>query len=147
MTAATSEYLVGDMGTGDLELSFSTTTRRPTGHRGLSMSVLDSPSMHEKSGLASCIFNFTNYIIGAGIIGLPYALSRAGFYVGVILLILVALLTDWSVRNLIDCGRRKNRMDYELIVEDLFGKCGYYVVICLMFLLSYGAMISYHIIV
>ena len=49
-----------------------------------------------------------------------------------------ALLNDWSSRNLVDCGMRKNKLDYELIMEHLFGKVGFYAVIIFMFLCAYG---------
>lgn len=88
--------------------------------------------------LNSCVFNYTNSIIGAGIIGLPAALDVAGFWGGIMLIIFVGLIIDWSVRNLVDCGVRKHRLDYELIMQYLFGKKGFYAVTILMFLLVYG---------
>jgi len=107
----------------------------------------ENPSVTARTGIAGCIFNYTNSIIGAGIIGLPYALRIAGFYYGVILLVFVAFLIDWGVRQLVDCGVRRSKLDYELIVEYLFGKPGYYVVTIFMFLFAYGAMIAYNIVI
>jgi hypothetical protein len=39
------------------------------------------------------VFNMINSIIGAGIIGIPYALNEAGFMMGVALLVVVAVIT------------------------------------------------------
>ena len=55
-----------------------------------------------KSSMFGASFNFVNSIIGAGIIGIPYALKLCGFYVGVLMLILVAVLVDKSVIMLIE---------------------------------------------
>ena len=102
---------------------------------------------HKKTGISGCVFNYTNSIIGAGIIGLPYALSLSGYWFGIILLIFVAFLIDYGVRNLVECGVKYNKKDYELIVEYLYGKTGYYIVTIFMFLFAYGAMIAYHIVI
>ena len=100
-----------------------------------------------KNGIAGCIFNYTNSIIGAGIIGLPYALKISGFYYGVFLLVAVAILIDYGVRSLIECGLIKGKQDYELLVEHLYGRPGYYAVTTFMFLFAYGAMVAYHVVI
>lgn len=41
----------------------------------------------------SAVLNFTNSILGAGLMGIPYALSRAGLIPGVIILILIAFIS------------------------------------------------------
>lgn len=47
-----------------------------------------------------------NSIVGSGVIGIPYALVRAGFGVGLILLIFVAAITDYSLRLMVRRRRR-----------------------------------------
>ena len=118
--------------------------------RTLSMQLNEERQTGEstnKAGIPGCIFNYTNSIIGAGIIGLPYALKIAGFFYGIFLLIGVAILIDYGVRSLIECGLIKDKKDYELLVEYLFGKSGYYAVTIFMFLFAYGAMIAYHVVI
>ena len=56
-----------------------------------------SPSIGEGaegSSILGASFNFTNSIIGAGIVGLPSALNAAGFISGIALCVLVSVLTD-----------------------------------------------------
>jgi sodium-coupled neutral amino acid transporter 11 len=43
-----------------------------------------------------------NSIVGAGIIGIPYSLRQSGFVMGLVLLVLVAYLTDKSLRIIIE---------------------------------------------
>lgn len=45
------------------------------------------------SAFMSAIINFTNSIVGAGLMGIPYALSRAGLLPGILLLIIVAAIS------------------------------------------------------
>lgn len=49
------------------------------------------------SSLPQASFNYINSIVGSGVIGIPYALHRAGFVLGLILLILIAYITDYSL--------------------------------------------------
>jgi amino acid permease len=46
-----------------------------------------------KSGVAGCVANLGTCIVGSGIVGLPYAVRRAGFAAGVLLIVLTAALT------------------------------------------------------
>lgn len=43
------------------------------------------------------LFYYVNTIVGSGVIGISYALHRSGFYLGIILLVLVAVITDYSL--------------------------------------------------
>ena len=45
------------------------------------------------NSFASAIVNSTNSILGAGLMGIPYAMSKAGLVPGCILLILIALIS------------------------------------------------------
>ncbi len=55
-----------------------------------------------KSGIPGASFNLINSIVGAGIIGIPYALQQSGLLVGILLLLLVSYLTDKSLRIIIN---------------------------------------------
>lgn len=77
--------------------------------------LLEIPSIHvlnllqnealsledDLSSLWQTSFNYINSIVGSGVIGIPYALVRAGFGVGLILLIFVAIITDYSLRLMV----------------------------------------------
>jgi hypothetical protein len=55
-----------------------------------------------KSSILGASSNLVNSIVGAGIIGIPYALRMSGLISGVFLLLLVSVLTDKSLRLLIE---------------------------------------------
>lgn len=43
----------------------------------------------------------SNSILGAGIIGLPFAMAEAGFFTGIFLLVALCWVTDWTIRLVI----------------------------------------------
>ncbi|XP_074653106.1 putative sodium-coupled neutral amino acid transporter 11 [Tubulanus polymorphus] len=100
-----------------------------------------------KSGLFGACFNTSNSIIGAGIIGIPYAIGTSGIGLGSILLILTGLINDYSLIILIKAGTLCNKSTYQEVVQAAFGKPGYVVITFVQFLYPYLAMVSYNIIV
>uniref|UniRef100_A0AAY4BGF1 Putative sodium-coupled neutral amino acid transporter 11 n=2 Tax=Denticeps clupeoides TaxID=299321 RepID=A0AAY4BGF1_9TELE len=99
-----------------------------------------------KGSMTSASFNFINSIIGSGIIGLPYSLNQAGLPLGLILLMAVAFITDYSIILLIRGGNLSGTDSYQSLVHSTFGFAGYIVLSILQFLYPFIAMISYNII-
>lgn len=67
------------------------------GGGGSQQMPLDSTLGETLSSLPQASFNYINSIVGSGVIGIPYAFHRAGFGLGLLLLILVAYITDYSL--------------------------------------------------
>ncbi|KFO95318.1 Putative sodium-coupled neutral amino acid transporter 11, partial [Calypte anna] len=98
------------------------------------------------SDMASAGLNIINSIIGSGIIGLPYSLKEAGFPLGVLLLFLVAYITDYSIILLIKGGTLSNSNTYQELVRKTYGLVGFLILSTLQFFYPFIAMISYNII-
>ncbi|XP_076025923.1 putative sodium-coupled neutral amino acid transporter 11 [Genypterus blacodes] len=96
--------------------------------------------------ILSASFNFINSIIGSGIIGLPFALNQAGLPLGLLLLITVAFITDYSIILLIKGGNLSGTNSYQSLVRSTFGLPGFLMLSALQFLYPFIAMISYNII-
>ncbi|XP_034429824.1 putative sodium-coupled neutral amino acid transporter 11 isoform X2 [Hippoglossus hippoglossus] len=90
----------------------------------------------------SATFNFINSIIGSGIIGLPYALNQAGLPFGLLLLVIVALITDYSIILLIRGGNLSGTNSYQSLVQSTFGFPGFLILSALQFLYPFIAMVS-----
>ncbi|KAL7486898.1 hypothetical protein ACHAW6_012498 [Cyclotella cf. meneghiniana] len=107
----------------------------------------------KKSSILGASSNLVNSIVGAGIIGIPYALRMSGLISGVALLVLVSVLTDKSLRLLIEQAsfhpRLKNRNvhTFEELASYPFGKVGSGFVLFNMFIMAYGAMVAYLLII
>jgi sodium-coupled neutral amino acid transporter 11 len=103
--------------------------------------------VENKSSLAGCTANLINAIVGSGIVGIPYAVKMAGFGAGLILIAVCAILTEKSLRLLIFTAKHVHVATYETAAEAVFGKTGFRFIVVNMFIMSYGAMLSYLMIV
>jgi hypothetical protein len=65
---------------------------------------ISDPSLlpRKPSTIAGACSNLVNSIVGAGIIGIPFALQQSGLVSGVILLLLVGYFTDKSLKMMVD---------------------------------------------
>lgn len=96
-----------------------------------------------KSSYLGASFNFINSIVGAGIIGIPYAIGQCGFFTGVFMLTFVAFLVNRSVLMLIKAGIKANKYNLEEVCEYYLGSIGYFASLLFMFLFAYGAQVAY----
>ncbi|XP_036423194.1 putative sodium-coupled neutral amino acid transporter 11 isoform X2 [Colossoma macropomum] len=96
--------------------------------------------------MTAASFNFINSIIGSGLIGLPYSMAQAGLPLGLLLLFLVAYITDYSIILLIKGGNLSGTHSYQSLVHSTFGFAGFLILSVLQFLYPFIAMISYNII-
>lgn len=62
-----------------------------------------------KASTMSCVLGLTNTIIGAGILGIPYAFSRAGWVLGTVLLLLCSFLSLIGLALLSSCSLQTGR--------------------------------------
>jgi len=100
-----------------------------------------------KSTILGCSSNLINAIVGAGIVGLPFAIQESGLVPGIVLTILCALLTEKSLRLLIETAKHSDVPSYETLAEAAYGKFGFLFVTVSMFVMAYGAMLTYLMIV
>lgn len=113
----------------------------------------DIPEPKTRSGLGGGIANMVNSIVGAGIIGIPFSFRESGLVMGLFLLVLVAYLTDKGLRIIIEAAKfhPKLKMAGVQTYEDLmylpFGYWGSVFVQANMFVLAYGAMVAYLLII
>jgi hypothetical protein len=77
------------LGMGAMEVDGSTSTTAGPPKRQISNLSLPK----KKSEIAGACSNLVNSIVGAGIVGIPFAIKEAGFVAGVLLLILVSYFT------------------------------------------------------
>lgn len=131
--------------------SSSLTHRRGQQPPSRQVSSIDVPKT--TTGIVGTSSNLVNSIVGAGIIGIPYAIASSGLIAGIVLLILVGFFTDKSLRMIIEVARFHPQL-HELGVltfEDLmtipFGRYGRIFILTSMFVLAYGAMVAYLLIV
>ncbi|GAA5870042.1 hypothetical protein JCM8547_001446 [Rhodosporidiobolus lusitaniae] len=102
--------------------------------------------LNRGGGIWAGIANMSNSILGAGIIGLPYALREAGLLTGLILLFILASVTDWTIRLIVLNAKMSGRRTYIDIMDSCFGARGRAAISFFQFAFAYMGMIAFSII-
>ncbi|KAJ7218055.1 amino acid transporter [Mycena pura] len=98
-------------------------------------------------GMLDSIANMANSILGAGIIGLPYAVSQAGFFTGLFLLVVLCGVTDWTIRLIVINAKMSGTHSYIDIMNHCFGSSGRAAVSFFQFAFAFGGMCAFGIII
>ncbi|KXN90596.1 Vacuolar amino acid transporter 2 [Leucoagaricus sp. SymC.cos] len=98
-------------------------------------------------GMLDSIANMANSILGAGIIGLPYAVRQAGFFTGLCLLIVLCAATDWTIRLIVINAKLSGSHSYIEIMNHCFGPSGRAAVSFFQFAFAFGGMCAFGIII
>jgi amino acid permease len=97
----------------------------------------------QKSTIFGATCNLINAIIGAAVVGMPYAMKQTGLGSGLIMIIVCAFLTEKSLRLLIETAKHVGVSSYELLLESCFGRIGFLFISLNMLIMSYGALVGY----
>lgn len=100
-----------------------------------------------KSTLVGCTANLITAIVGAGIVGIPYAMKETGLVAGTLLILLSGALGCKSLRLLVETAKHVDAPSYEILCEATFGSAGWTICNVNMFMMSWGPMLSYMMIV
>ncbi|CCO27055.1 Putative sodium-coupled neutral amino acid transporter 11 [Rhizoctonia solani AG-1 IB] len=98
---------------------------------------------HKGGNMLDSMFNMANSILGAGIIGLPYAVSQAGFVTGIVLLVILAGVTDWTIRLIVRNAKLSGRTSYIDIMGHCYGSSGRAAVSFFQFAFAFGGMCAF----
>jgi amino acid permease len=97
--------------------------------------------------LKATIFNLINTVIGAGLLALPQAIQQNGIALGCGLIILVALMADFTVSMLLYSADYVKESDFGKITTVLANNTVKFFVDLTIFLLNFGLCASYCIII
>ncbi|KAH7015522.1 transmembrane amino acid transporter protein-domain-containing protein [Ilyonectria destructans] len=100
-----------------------------------------------KSGLKSAFMNMANSIIGAGIIGQPYAIRQAGLLAGVALLVGLTVVVDWTICLIVINSKLSGTSHFQGTVEHCFGRTGLIAISLAQWVFAFGGMVAYGVIV
>lgn len=100
-----------------------------------------------KSSLPSAFMNMANSIIGAGIIGQPYAFRQAGLLAGVVLLVVLTVVVDWTIRLIVVNSKLSGASSFQGTVEKCFGRTGLVAISVAQWAFAFGGMVAFGVIV
>lgn len=104
-------------------------------------------SARPKSGTKSAFMNMANSIIGAGIIGQPLAFKHAGLLTGIILLIVLTITVDWTIRLIVTNSKLSGADSFQSTMEHCFGKSGLVAISIAQWAFAFGGMTAFCIII
>ena len=145
-------------------LSTSFRARASTGQRAPLLTGIEAPAVtvaseldfnpeqhlenaRPRSGMKSAFMNMANSIIGAGIIGQPYAFRQAGLMTGIILLITLTITVDWTIRLIVINSKLSGTDSFQGTMQHCFGKSGLVAISIAQWAFAFGGMIAFCIIV
>ncbi|RPA80984.1 hypothetical protein BJ508DRAFT_369909 [Ascobolus immersus RN42] len=100
-----------------------------------------------KSGMKMAFMNMANSIIGAGIIGQPYAMSQAGLIAGVVLLVMLTFMVDWTINLIVINSKLSGTDSFQATVNKCFGRKGLIAISLAQWAFAFGGMIAFCIII
>ncbi|KAE8353926.1 amino acid transporter [Aspergillus coremiiformis] len=100
-----------------------------------------------RSGMRMAFMNMANSIIGAGIIGQPYALRQAGMIMGITLLVVLTVTVDWTIRLIVINSKLSGADSFQATMHHCFGKSGLIAISVAQWAFAFGGMIAFCIIV
>ncbi|GAB7348275.1 hypothetical protein MBLNU459_g6258t2 [Dothideomycetes sp. NU459] len=137
--------------------------RRDSGQRAPLLTDIEAPSVtvaesdfnpedllesaRPKSNMRSAFMNMANSIIGAGIIGQPYAIRQAGLLTGIVLLIGLTITVDWTIRLIVTNSKMSGANSFQATMEHCFGKSGLVAISIAQWAFAFGGMVAFCIIV
>lgn len=94
-------------------------------------------------GILSSGINMASSTLGAGIVGLPSAFQYAGIGMAIIYLVVVSILTVYSIMLLSIVGERTGLRSWSQIARTLLGRGADYFLVFVMWFLCFGGDVSY----
>ena len=79
--------------------------------------------------------------------GLPYAVRQAGFLTGLVLLVVLCGVTDWTIRLIVLNAKLSGQNSYIGIMNHCFGSSGRAAVSFFQFAFAFGGMCAFGIII
>jgi len=107
----------------------------------------DAVREFDGASFSGAVFNLSTTIVGAGIMALPASIKMLGLIPGILMIILVALLTEASIDMLVRCSHQGKITSYGWLMGDTFGQWGRIALQASVVINNVGVLIVYMIII
>merc|ERR1712151_624752 len=96
-----------------------------------------------EGSISGSVTNLCNATLGAGVLSLPYAISKSGIIIGIFLLLLAAVCTDLSINILVDAMHISKCKSYEEMTMLYYGYHFNILVECCIIIFCLGTNVAY----
>lgn len=141
------DYLSGHSASGQQRAPLLTGIEAPSVSVANDLDIAELETSRPKSGLRSAFMNMANSIIGAGIIGQPYAFKQAGLLTGILLLVILTITVDWTIRLIVTNSKLSGANSFQTTMEHCFGKSGLVAISVAQWAFAFGGMVAFCIII
>eukprot|EP00940_MAST-03C_sp_MAST-3C-sp2_P002169 g2169.t1 len=106
-----------------------------------------TPSGRVETTVLMSTYNLTSTILGAGILSLPFAFRESGIVAGVCMLVVTAVLSNFSCGLVLSSYVWTHKASYGDIAGKLYGRAAQVIVEAIVMLLNIGACAAYMLVV
>ncbi|KAK9118672.1 hypothetical protein Scep_016765 [Stephania cephalantha] len=99
------------------------------------------------ASFTGAVFNLSTTIVGAGIMALPATMKVLGLVPGIVMIVVMAILTEASIEMLLRFSRAGKTVSYGGVMGDAFGRIGRMLLQMCVIINNVGVLIVYMIII
>ncbi|CAH6719157.1 vacuolar amino acid transporter 2 [[Candida] jaroonii] len=156
MSKETRQYTSVPQGPDDVPTASSQLQEPPVPEEEFELESLDSldfenntPDQPEKgkSNMRMAFMNMANSILGAGIIGQPFAFKNSGLVGGLVSLAVLTFLIDWTLRLIVKNTLLSKTNSYQDFAAHCFGKFGRILLLFSVGSFAYGGCMAFCVII
>ncbi|KAK6462619.1 transmembrane amino acid transporter protein-domain-containing protein [Scheffersomyces coipomensis] len=107
----------------------------------------EEPTETGTSSMRMAFLNMANSILGAGIIGQPFAFRNSGLVGGIIVMVLLTILIDWTLRLIVINSHLSQTKSYQDTVNHCYGKYGKILLLFAISSFAYGGCMAFCVII
>lgn len=100
----------------------------------------------QNGSISGAVFNISTTMVGAGIMSIPATMKVLGIIPGLVVIVLVAVITDLTVEFMLRCTSSGKALTYAGMVGESFGAVGSLAVKICVITTNLGILIVYFII-
>jgi len=100
-----------------------------------------------KGTIGTASFALISTIIGGGVLSLPFAFYSSGLVPGILLLLFIAVASDFTIYTLMSCSRRSGATSYEEVLQVAFGQGARKFTMGLILFTTFLTLIAYTILI
>lgn len=97
----------------------------------------------EKASESQSVFNLVNAVLGAGVLGYPWAYKTCGLVLATLLVLITLVASELSMRLLMISSQLAGKRSYEELARHCFGRVGQRAVDFCVIIMNIGSLVAY----